>query len=72
MHQFVNSFYLVTNYRVLEIFNFMIKEKQDPFPSTLSTMRLPPIRDINSLQMESPNPVPPNFLVVVESACVNG
>ena len=41
-----------------------------PDPSVLSAQMCPPISSARRLQMLSPSPVPPYFLVVEESTCV--
>jgi hypothetical protein len=42
----------------------------EPLPSLLSTVISPPRYFASSLEIESPNPVPPYFRLVVPSACL--
>ena len=49
-----------------------VNRKTDPDPGSLSAPMLPPINSTNCLQMASPSPVPPYFLVVEPSACTKG
>src|SRR5579859_328054 len=47
------------------------KWKVEPCPRTLSTVISPPINLASLLEIANPSPVPPYFLVVEESNCVN-
>jgi hypothetical protein len=49
-----------------------VKLNMLPRPCSLSTQISPPIISASRLLMVSPNPVPPYFRVVEESACANG
>ena len=46
-----------------------VNQKLDPFPGSDSTPISPPIISTSFLEMAKPSPVPPNFRVVVISAC---
>ena len=46
--------------------------KTDPFPSSLRTVMVPPMREQNRWVIASPRPVPPYRRVVEASACRNG
>ena len=48
-----------------------VKKKVVPTPTVDSTQISPFIRPAIRLQMDRPKPVPPYFLVVVPSACLN-
>ena len=48
-----------------------VKKKVVPSPSSLSSFKLPPIKATNLAEIAKPSPVPPNFLLVLTSACEN-
>ena len=49
--------------------NGRVKKKLDPFPSSLSTSNVPPIRRTKSLLIVNPRPVPPYSFTMLFSAC---
>src|SRR5262249_49262188 len=50
--------------------NESVNEKMLPSPTALSRRSSPPIKRTKSRQIVRPRPVPPNFRVVLPSACV--
>lgn len=48
-----------------------VKQNVAPLPASLSTVIFPPIISTSCAQIVNPNPVPPYFRVVEESACEN-
>ena len=70
----INGLFLTFSYSLIYIFfivaatsTLILKKKVEPSPSTLSTQTSPCIRFTRRLEIASPRPVPPYFLVVEES-----
>ena len=54
---------------VLSSLNLAVNQNVLPLPNSLSTPTSPPMRLASCFDIASPNPVPPNFREVDESAC---